>query len=173
MADREIRTSVSDANGAQYATKLFRELSSGVYAETVALGALDGEVTLTGDLVVDTLGALNNAKVVNPDAASATIPALLRGALAQQVALVAAVATEATLASLLDINGALDDSKEIDPDAVSATLPALSRGQLAQLLTTVTRLTAMATAIGTAGDAAGDNTVIGQLKQIAENTTPS
>jgi hypothetical protein len=38
-------------------------------------------VNLTGDVVVDTLGALDNSKVTDPDAASATIPALLRGIL--------------------------------------------------------------------------------------------
>lgn len=34
-------------------------------------------------------------------------------------------------------------------------------------------LTSINTAIGAAGDSAGDNTVIGQLKQIAVNTTPT
>lgn len=38
-------------------------------------------VELTGDVVLDTFGALDNAKEVDPDAASATIPALLRGIL--------------------------------------------------------------------------------------------
>lgn len=38
-------------------------------------------VTLTGDVVLDTFGALDNAAENNPDAASATIPSLLRGIL--------------------------------------------------------------------------------------------
>lgn len=37
----------------------------------------------------------------------------------------------------------------------------------------LTALQAIATAIGTGADAAGDPTVIGQLKQIAANTTPA
>jgi hypothetical protein len=37
----------------------------------------------------------------------------------------------------------------------------------------ITLLTSLLASIGAAGDAAGDNTVIGQLKQIAENTTPT
>ncbi len=36
----------------------------------------------------------------------------------------------------------------------------------------LTAVQATATALGTAADAAGDPTVIGLLKQIAENTTP-
>jgi hypothetical protein len=117
MADQDLRTSIRDGNATAHVTKRFVELATGVYAEVVAIGATETDVILTGDVVVDTLGALNNAKVVDPDAASATIPALLRGILAQQVAILAA--------------------------------------------------------IGAAGDAAGANTVIGQLKQIAENTTPA
>lgn len=37
----------------------------------------------------------------------------------------------------------------------------------------LTALQAIATGIGTPADAVGANTVIGQLKQIAENTTPA
>ncbi len=37
----------------------------------------------------------------------------------------------------------------------------------------LTALQAISAAIGAAGDAVGANTVIGQLKQIAENTTPA
>lgn len=125
MTDKLIKATVKEAGGrgTSIVNKRLQEIDTGVYADVVAIGGVEGDITLTGDLVVDTLGALNNAKVV-------------------------------------------------DPDAVSATLPALTRGQLTQLLTMVTRLTAIATAIGVAGDAAGANTVIGQLKQIAINTTP-
>lgn len=38
-------------------------------------------VELTGDVMVDTFGALDDAAEADPDAASATIPALLRGSL--------------------------------------------------------------------------------------------
>jgi len=43
----------------------------------------DGDVVLSGDVIVDTLGALDDAAESDPDAASATIPALLRGILAE------------------------------------------------------------------------------------------
>lgn len=77
MADIEVPL------GGQYpAKRVFRDLGGGAYAEVVSIGGLDGDITLTGDIVVDTLGALNNAKETNPDAASATIPSLLRGMLA-------------------------------------------------------------------------------------------
>jgi hypothetical protein len=63
------------------ASKLLRDMSDGSWAEVVALGSDSSPITLSGNVVVDTLGALNNARVADPDAASATIPALLRGLL--------------------------------------------------------------------------------------------
>lgn len=152
---RDVATANAVGTGKRI-TRLYKDLGAEVFAPAVAIAGLDGDVTLTGDVVVDTLGALNNAKVVNPDAASATIPALLRGALAQQVALVALAATL----------GAVNNASQTDPDAASATIPSLLRGILEQQ-------TALLVAVGAAADAAGDNTVIGQLKQIAENTTPA
>jgi hypothetical protein len=62
-------------------SKKLKDMSDGTHAECMTVVGLDGDVTMTGDVVVDTLGALNDAKVTNPDAASATIPALLRGIL--------------------------------------------------------------------------------------------
>lgn len=44
---------------------------------------------------------------------------------------------------------------------------------LTAMQASATSLAAIATAIGDAADAAGDPTVIGLLKQIAENTTPA
>ena len=129
MADFGNRIAVrqgSDADAAgtyAYVLHAFKDLGDGTHAPGVAIMGLDGDVTLTGNLMADTLGALDNAKVVNPDAASATIPALLRGILKQQV----------------------------------------------DILTAVQALQA---AVGAAADAAGDDTVIGQLKQIADNTAP-
>lgn len=104
----------------------FRDQSDGTYAEVVALG-VEAPITLTGDLVVDTLGALNNAKVTNPDAASATIPALLRGILAEA-----------------DVLGSLAGAKVTDPDAASATVAALLRGILAELQAHTALLTTIA-----------------------------
>ncbi len=70
----------------------------------------DSDITLTGDVVVDTLGALDDAKVVDPDAASATLPALLRGVLKQEVDILAKLPTGgATDAKLDDIITALGD----------------------------------------------------------------
>lgn len=50
---------------------------------------VDTPVELTGDIAVDTWGALDDAKVINPDAASATMPALARGQLKQLVDILA------------------------------------------------------------------------------------
>jgi hypothetical protein len=72
--------------------KTLRDMGDGTYAEVVAFTA-DSPVQLTGDVVVDTLGALNNAKVTDPDAASATIPALLRGMLDEMQAQTALLTT--------------------------------------------------------------------------------
>lgn len=53
--------------------------ADGSYRVTVV--NTEAPVSLTGNLVVDTLGAVDDTKVTDPDAASATIPALLRGLL--------------------------------------------------------------------------------------------
>lgn len=63
----------------------------GKLAEDVAIVSSDAEITLTGDVVVDTLGALDDAAVTDPDSGSATIPALLRGLLTNQETLIAAI----------------------------------------------------------------------------------
>lgn len=89
-----------------------------------------GDVTLTGDVIVDTLGALNDAAVVNPAAASATVPALLRGNLTQTLAIKASVAAL----------GALTDDAVVDPEVASASVPALLRGLLTQELAMLTKL---------------------------------
>jgi hypothetical protein len=65
-------------------------------------------VQLTGDVVVDTLGALDNARETNPDAASATIPALLRGLLAAAASAYETVAASQT-AQVLGGSGAAGD----------------------------------------------------------------
>ena len=59
-----------------------------------------GTLEITGDLMVDTFGALDDAKVVDPDAASATIPALLRGILEE---------LQAQTALMTAANAKLDD----------------------------------------------------------------
>ncbi len=58
----------------------------------------DATINLTGDVVVDTLGALNDAAVTDPAASSATVPALLRGLQAK----VGEVAASPTANTLLD-----------------------------------------------------------------------
>lgn len=59
-------------------------------------------------------------------------------------------------------------SVEIMGDALTAL-----EASATSLAAIETLLTAIDTAIGAAADVAGANTVIGQLKQIAENTTPA
>lgn len=58
----------------------YKDLGDGAFAKVVAVNSAD-PIQLTGDVVVDTLGALNNSKELDPDSASATIPSLLRGIL--------------------------------------------------------------------------------------------
>jgi hypothetical protein len=62
-------------------TKKFRDMGDGTFAEVMSLGASGASVTLTGSVVLDTFGTLSDAEVTDPAAASATIPALLRGIL--------------------------------------------------------------------------------------------
>jgi len=172
-------------------TKLLRDLGDGNYAQVVAL-ALDAPVTLTGDVVLDTFGALDDAKETDPDAASATIPALLRGQLAEielfAQKLADAISTISPSAAvkvvMLDDNGVhviggAGDSPEADPNAGSATIAALIRGLLSvsaketggNLDAVAASLMAIAAAAGAASDSAGDPTVIGLLKQIMANTS--
>ena len=175
-------------------TKLLRDLGGGNYAQVVAL-ALDAPVTLTGNVVLDTFGALNDAKETDPDAASATIPALLRGQLAETELFAQKLAdaistispTAAIKVVMLDDNGVhviggAGDSPETNPNAGSATIAALIRGTLSVVakesggnLDAIARetggnLEAIAAALGAAADSAGDPTVIGLLKQIMANT---
>lgn len=158
-----IRAAADDGNSERAITTIFRETedNSGIYMPVMAVGAVTGaEVTLTGDLVVDTLGALNNSKVVDPDAASATLPALARGQLTQQLAIVASAGASAT------VLGAVDATAITASDAPSATVAALLRGVLANQATIIA-------ALGAAADDAGDPTVIGLLKSVAANTAPT
>jgi hypothetical protein len=75
-------------NAAQYGTPSYLVDSTGepITADNPlpTLFDPDATITLTGDVVLDTFGALDNTKVVDPDAASATVPALLRGLLNAQ-----------------------------------------------------------------------------------------
>lgn len=64
--------------------------------QPVRVLGVDTPITLTGDVIVDTLGALDDTKEIDPEAATATIPALLRGilkALNDQTALLATIAS--------------------------------------------------------------------------------
>lgn len=93
----------------------------GKLALDVAIASSDAEINLTGDVVVDTLGALDDAAVVDPDSGSATIPALLRGILTQDVAIlakiIAAPATAANQATLIAAIGAAEDAAN-DPTVI-------------------------------------------------------
>jgi hypothetical protein len=74
-------------------TEKFVDLGDGTHARGVTIVGLETPVELTGDVVVNTLGALDDSKVTDPDAASATIPALLRGMLAEMKAQTALLTT--------------------------------------------------------------------------------
>ena len=99
--------------------------------------------TDTGDIVTNTadievlLGALNASKEIDPDAASASLNALIRGALSKIVALETLVTADAKVVlnttavdAVATLLGALNSGKEVDPDAASAGLNALLRGVL-------------------------------------------
>lgn len=77
MADLYQRLLAFSGRGAR---TRFKDMGDGTYAPVVAFTA-DSPVELTGDVVVDTFGALNDAAETDPDAASATMPSLLRGIL--------------------------------------------------------------------------------------------
>lgn len=116
-------------------------------------------VELTGDLVVDTLGALTDDAEVDPDAVSATIPSILRGSLTQQLAILAKLddpATETTLATL-GTEATLADVKTATEALATALADPASETTLAALLAI----------IGTAGDDHEDATVMGVLTRIA------
>lgn len=87
--------------------RLLKDMGDGTWAEVVAFAA-DGSVTLTGDVVVDTFGALDDTPVSDPAAASATIPALLRGILKQGAGEYETVAASQT-AQVLGATGGTGD----------------------------------------------------------------
>jgi hypothetical protein len=93
MADFTAKVPVRRANAAPsgFVLEKYVDIGGGAHAPGVAIVGADTDVTLTGDMVVDTLGALNDSAVVNPAAASATIPALMRGELTELLALVARI----------------------------------------------------------------------------------
>lgn len=81
--------------------KKLLDIGGGYHAEVVAIGGLEGDVVISGDANVDTsalealVGPVDASAESDPDAASATLLALLRGILGQ---LVLANATLATIA---------------------------------------------------------------------------
>ncbi|MBX3490900.1 hypothetical protein [Parvibaculum sp.] len=96
MADVEFPAHVAGV------TEKFVDMGDGTHARAVAVVGVDGDVILSGDVVVDTLGALDDSAEDNPDAASATIPALLRGILAEMKAQTALLTT---IAENTDLGG--------------------------------------------------------------------
>jgi hypothetical protein len=84
--------------GGETIKRRLTDIGGGAHAETVAIAGVDGDVVLTGDVLVNTLGALDDPAEQDPDAASATIPSLLRGVLAQQAALLAVLGTDSDTA---------------------------------------------------------------------------
>lgn len=77
----------------------FVDQEDGTHARGVTIVGLDTPVELTGEVSVASWGDVDDAKVTNPDAASATVPALLRGLLAEakaQTALLTTIASNTT-----------------------------------------------------------------------------
>lgn len=64
----------------------------------------------------------------------------------------------------------MPDPDGLNPDSDTDDTAPVAEGTVDSLVAGQARLEAL---IGAADDAAGDNTVIGQLKQIVENTTPT
>lgn len=84
-------------------TEKFVDQGDGTHARGVAIVGLEGDVEITGDANVDTsalealVGALDASAQTDPDAASATMLALLRGILTElqaQTALLTTIAGE-------------------------------------------------------------------------------
>lgn len=80
----------------------FVDQGDGTHARGVAIVGLEGDVNIAGDAVVDTtalealVGPVNATAVTDPDAASATMLALLRGILTElqaQTALLTSIET--------------------------------------------------------------------------------
>jgi hypothetical protein len=74
------------------------------YAPAVQIVGANEPIQLTGNVVVDTFGALDDTKVVDPDAASATIPALLRGILEELQAQTAILTAHTALLTDIETN---------------------------------------------------------------------
>lgn len=100
--------------------RLYKDMGDGTFAEVVAFTA-DSPVELTGDVVVDTLGALDDDPITNEGIASATIPSLIRGLLS-----VAKVGESDTM-------GGVNSPTISDSEAEEANVIGLLRGILAQL----------------------------------------
>lgn len=84
----------------------YKDMGDGTYAVITAFTA-DSPVNLTGDVVVDTLGALDDSAEVDPAAASATIPSLLRGELTELLAIKAAIGSAGDVAGTSTVIGLL------------------------------------------------------------------
>lgn len=68
---------------AKTATPVTVVQGSDAAAVPVSVVGANGDIVLSGDIIVDTFGALDDGPETDPDAASATIPSLLRGIIAQ------------------------------------------------------------------------------------------
>jgi len=94
------------------------------------LVTVDDPVVLTGDIVVDTLGALNDSSEVDPAAASATIPALLRGQLATLLAAFVAQGANTSGQKGAVVQGAVTTSAPTYTTAKSNPLSLKTTGEL-------------------------------------------
>lgn len=83
--------------------------------QRVEIVSSEEEITLSGDVVLDTFGALDDASETNPDAASATMASLLRGTVEKVTDTEAAVAAlEGKVDDLIALVGtASDDENDV------------------------------------------------------------
>lgn len=202
MADAKVQTPVrlQGTRATSYLLETYVDQGDGTHARGITIVGLDTPVELTGDVMVDTLGDLDDAKELDPDAASATLPALTRGVLANTATLASTVSNYAKQYSMhvapcwggTIIHAAEEDTQQDVRTAVQTIAGAVSSiaknpslqvgvfygGGIINPAREGT-LQDLLTAVGNASDSAGDPTVIGLLKEavatlatIATNTTP-
>jgi hypothetical protein len=86
------------------------EVDTDLYAPAVAMEDVAGDVTIevAGDALLEavTLGALDDAAESDPDAASATIPSLLRGILTELQLITAELQAHTVLLTSIETNTA-------------------------------------------------------------------
>ncbi len=145
MTDKFIKQSVRQAGGrgSSVVVKQLAEIGEGVYADVVSIGGAEGDINLNGDVIVDTLGALDDSKELDPDAGSATLPALARGQLSDLNDIVTATqqvaSTVSNIAKQWSVQTAVCYNGTVMNPAHEETLQAIGL-QMADVVTATERL---------------------------------